>query len=155
MDSIDRRNTLALGGRPVVRAAANRAASRVREASNEVYFAPCETEKSCDLGNVSLDDTGRVMEIDMTVCGVCPNRQVAVGVWITEVDLAGNEHPRGFRAVTLPAHRSSTGKDVTVPTLRFILPDDQCEDGETVRNGRCRRFRVRAEQHYLDSDVSL
>ena len=80
----------------------------------------------------------------MTLRNMCPGRRAAVGMHLVEMDEAGTEYQRGFRAVTVPAHNGSQNCDVALPTVRFIIP-------ETVSVGGCRRhFVVRATNHYMD-----
>ncbi len=125
-------------------------------AANEthVYFEPCEETKAVTLTEGSVDGTGRTLDISMTLRGVCPSKRVAVGITITEVDNIGNEYPRGFRAVTLPAHSGSGCCDIAVPVTRFILPDDVRVDGGTGLCSGRRHFVVRTACHYADSALA-
>ena len=79
---------------------------------------------------------------------MCPGRRCAVGLHLTEMDEGGTEYPRGFRAITVPAHNHSQNRDVALPALRFILPEDM----SVARHGRRRHFIVRTTHHYLDED---
>ena len=115
-----------------------------------IYFGQCETTRVEVLPNMQLDEDGRVLEVSMTLRAICPNRRVAVGIMLTEVDAAGNEHPRGFKAIAVDAHHGACCADIAVQRTRFILPESLRVDGCTgVCNGR-RHFIVRAEAHYID-----
>lgn len=115
-----------------------------------VYFDSCETTRVEVLPNMQLDEDGRVLEVTMTLLSICPNRRVAVGIMLTEVDSAGNEHPRGFKAFVVDAHQGACCADIAVQRTRFILPESLRVDGCVgICQGR-RHFIVRAEAHYID-----
>lgn len=115
-----------------------------------ITFGQCETTRVEVLPNMQLDEDGRVLEVAMTLLAICPNRRVAVGIMLTEVDPAGNEHPRGFKAIAVDAHHGNCCADIAVQRTRFILPESLRVDGCTgVCQGR-RHFIVRAEAHYID-----
>ena len=118
-----------------------------------VYFDSCEANKCVSVAAVSSDETsqGRVLDVNLTMRGVCPGRRSSVGVHLTEVDENGGEHACGFRAVAIPAQNASSRCDVALPALRFILP----EDLNTASRGRRRHFIVRTTHHYLDEACSM
>ena len=120
-----------------------------------VYFERCEEAKAVDLGDVAMDEGGRVLDVTMTLKNVCPCKRTAVGVALSEVDAAGNEYARGFKCVTVPAHRNATCCDLKTPRMRFILPEDLRVDGATgLCNGR-RHFILRATTHHVDTGVTM
>ena len=118
------------------------------DGETHIYFESCEGSKEVTLSTEchNEDSLGRTLDVSLKLCNMCPGRRCAVGVHLTEMDENGNEAMRGFRAVTVPAHNASSNRDVAVPTLRFILPEDT-----SLVNGGCRRhFVVRATNHYVD-----
>lgn len=120
-----------------------------------VYFERCEEAKAVDLGEAALDEGGRVLDVTMTLKNVCPCKRTAVGVALSEVDAAGNEYARGFKCVTVPAHRNASCCDLKTPRMRFILPEDLRVDGATgICNGR-RHLILRATTHYVDTGVTM
>lgn len=112
-----------------------------------VFFDGCETSKCVTMSAACGEETsrGRVLDVNLTMRGVCPGRRSAVGVHIVEVDENGGEHARGFRAVSIPAQTASAPCDVALPAMRFILP----EDTSMARRGRRRHVIVRTTHHYL------
>lgn len=125
-------------------------------ADNEthVYFESCEDAKAVTLADSRVEGTGRTLDVCMTLCNVCPGRRAAVGIAISEVDNAGNEYQRGFRAITVPAHNNAACCDIAMPVTRFILPDDvRVDGGAGLCNGR-RHFVIRATCHYADTSAN-
>ena len=50
----------------------------------------CEDAVILDAGSVMLSSLGRILQLDVTVKNVCPNKRVALAVILTEVDQNGN-----------------------------------------------------------------
>jgi Ca-activated chloride channel family protein len=125
---------------------------------------PCPTPqdftvKSCndsvvvDMGQIDQDGTGRIIQLDVTVKDVCPNRRTALAVILSEVDQDGMEHQRGMKAMTLLAHDGRTCRDILVKCIRFVVPEDLNSNDDTTQS-LCagRNFRVRFIAHSIDTD---
>lgn len=111
----------------------------------------CEDTVVFDAGELSLQSQGRILQTDVTLLNVCPNRRVALAVSVTEVDENGLEYPRGLKTVTIPAHTRTTCRDVTVRCIKFILPEDLDVSGADPTSMCSQRsFRIRAFAHYID-----
>lgn len=112
-----------------------------------VYFDTCEGSKEINVCGTCQDDQalGRVLDVTTTLRNVCPGRRSAVGLTLNEVDNDGTEYARGFRAISVPAHSARCAQDITLESVRFILPED-------LSLQRRRHFVVRTEHHYLDAD---
>ena len=84
----------------------------------------------------------------MTLRNVCPLKRVALAAILTELDSQDNEHQRGMKILTIPAHNQPSCRNVTVRCIKFVLPED-----EAPLVGACneRRFRARFIAHYIDS----
>lgn len=129
--------------------------ARPVDENGHVYFDSCEDAKAVDMGEKYLDGGGRMLDVTMTLKNVCPSRRIAVGVALTEMDEVGAEHPRGFKAMTVPAHYQSSCCDVAMPAMRFILPEDLRLDGNGSICQGSRHFVVRATAHYVDTCASM
>lgn len=118
------------------------------DGETHIYFDSCEGTKELTLSSEchNEDSLGRVLDVNMTLCNMCPGRRCAVGVHLTEVDGNGTEYARGFRAFTVPAHNGSQNRDVALPSVRFIMP----EDVSLVNSNASRHFVVRTTNHYMD-----
>ena len=118
------------------------------EGETHVYYESCDGAKEVTISSEchNEDSMGRTMDVTMTLCNVCPGRRCAVGVHLTEMDENGNEYERGFRSLTVPAHNYSTNRDIELPSLRFIMP----EDVSVVDEGCRRHFVVRTTNHYME-----
>ena len=92
----------------------------------------------------------RVLDVTLVLRNVCPRRRVAVGISLAEVDGTGGEQGRGFHAMTVPAHTDSACRDVTLPSVRFVLPEDLRADKGGAAGER-RHFVVRTSSRYVDS----
>ena len=56
---------------------------------------------------------GRLVQLDVTLRNVCPNKRGALAAILTEVDNAGMEYKRGLKTMVVPAHNRDTCRDVT------------------------------------------
>ncbi len=113
----------------------------------------CQDSLLVDLGDVNLESLGRIVQLDVTVKNVCPNRRVALGIILTEVDSQGMEYQRGMKAITIPAHNYSTCRDVLVKCIKFVLPED-LNVSESDPSAICgtRNLRARFIAHNIDTD---
>lgn len=123
--------------------------------NGHIYFRSCEEAKIKSMPDKELDNTGRVLDVTMTLRNVCPCRHVSVGYLLTELDEDNNEHSRGFKAFTVEPHYQAGGADVELESIRFILPDDARLDGGKRQCEGTRHFIIRAEAHYAESSVSM
>jgi len=122
--------------------------SECASGETHVYYESCDSAKEVTIASECHNEAslGRVMDVTMTLRNVCPGRRCAVGVNLTEMDENGNEYQRGFRSLTVPAHNYCTNRDIELPALRFVMP----EDVSVADNGCRRHFVVRAINHYLE-----
>ena len=113
----------------------------------------CQDSVVVNLGDVSLESQGRILQLDLTLKQVCPGKRVALAVILTEVDENGQEHARGMKTVTIPAHYFPTCRDVLVKCIKFVVPEDLNGTGGNTRP-MCepRSFRARVIAHNIDSD---
>lgn len=112
----------------------------------------CTDSVEFDAGEISMNGLGRILQLDVTVQNVCPNKRVALAVLLSEVDSSDVEHKRGMKTMTIPAHTQSTCQDVTVRCIKFVLPEDLDVSDTTSSICDTRRFRARFIAHYIDSD---
>lgn len=129
--------------------------SGTAEGETHVYFDNCEETKTVTLPDMETQGTGRILDVTMTLKDVCPAKRLAVGITVSEVDQGGSEHARGFRAVTVPAHNKSGCCDITMPMVRFILPEDLRVDGGGCICQGARHFVIRTTCHYVDTDIVI
>lgn len=113
----------------------------------------CSDAVLVDLGDTYLESLGRIIQMDVTVKNVCPGRRVALAAILTEVDQNGEEHQRGMKAFTLPAHYGPSCRDVLVKCIRFVVPEDLDVSGSDPR-ALCnqRNFKARFIAHNIDTD---
>ncbi len=114
----------------------------------DVPVTGCEDFVQFDAGDLVLEDTGRILQLDINLLNVCPGRRVALAVVLTELDQNDVPQPRGMKTFIIPAHTLPTCSDVLVTCIRFILPDDG--------TGLCENRELRAQfmAHYIDNDFS-
>lgn len=119
----------------------------------DITVGRCQDSLVYDAGDVSLESLGRILQLDVNLKSVCPGKRTALGVVLTEIDQEGNEHQRGMKTMTIPAHNSPTCRDVLVKCIKFVLPEDMDVSGENppaICNAR--NFKARFIAHYIDSD---
>ena len=99
-----------------------------------------------DAGEIALDSVGRILQVDVTVKDVCPDRRVSLAMILTEVDDKGEKETKGVKVLTIPAHQEMGCRDVLVRCVRFAEPEDGANLCAT------RKFQVQTFAHYMDSD---
>ena len=93
------------------------------------------------------------MQLDVNLKNVCPRKRVALAIALSEVDQQGNEYQRGTKTLTIPAHFSTSCRDVLVKCVKFILPEDLgVSGGSTTAMCNTRNFKARVFAHNIDSD---
>lgn len=105
-----------------------------------------------DAGEIYAESLGRIVQLDVTLKNICPNRRVALAALIYEVDSNGFEYKRGIKTMTIPAHHKTTCQDIVVRCIKFVLPEDLDVSGSTNSMCNKRNFKARFISHYIDND---
>lgn len=112
----------------------------------------CEEAVTLDMGDAALEGLGRIVQLDVRLTGVCPDRRAAMAVILTEVDESGMEYQRGMKVMTIPAHSQNGCRDVLVRCIKFVLPEDlDVNGGDGADMCSTRRMRARCIAHYIDN----
>lgn len=111
----------------------------------------CDDDVQFDAGDVYLESLGRIVQVDVTLRNVCPNKRVALAVLLYEVDGEGKEHKRGLKTLTVPAHTREGCRDVTVRCIRFVLPEDLDVSGSASGICNTRKLKARFIANYVDN----
>lgn len=114
----------------------------------DIPLTGCNEFIQFDAGNLELNDTGRILQLDVNLLNVCPDRRVALAVILTELDPNNEIQPRGMKTFVIPPHGLPTCSDVLVSCIQFILPDEGF--------GLCSERVVRAQfvANYIDNNYS-
>lgn len=112
----------------------------------------CEDSIEFDAGELGMESLGRIIQLDVTLKNVCPNKRVALAVILNEVDQEGLEHKRGLKTMTIPAHTRESCQNVTVRCIKFVLPEDLDVTNNTDTMCNTRQFKARFIAHYIDND---
>ena len=121
----------------------------------DVAMTGCQDVMVVDLGDTFLQSQGRILQLSVRIRDVCPDRRVALAMIVHEVDENGLEHPRGMKAMTIPAHTNTTCQDLAVNCVKFILPEDlDVSGGTSVAMCNQRNLKVRVLAHYIDTDYA-
>lgn len=118
----------------------------------EVSVYGCSDAVEIDAGDICMDGLGRIVQLDVTLRNVCPNKRVALAVLLNEVDSQGNEYKRGLKTMTVPAHTRESCRDITIHCINFVLPEDLDVSNTTGSMCNTRNFKVRFIAHYIDND---
>ncbi len=119
----------------------------------DIRIDGCQDSLIYDVGDVSLESVGRILQLNVRLKNICPGKRTALGIVLTEVDQQGEEYPRGTKTITVPAHYYTRCRDVLVKCVKFILPEDLNRAGEAPGEMcRARNFKARVMAHYIDSD---
>lgn len=119
----------------------------------EISMEGCQDTALIDMGEIRQEGVGRIVEVSATLRHVCPGRRTAMAVILTEKDTDGNEHPRGMKVFTVPAHHYGECRDIRVRGIKFVLPEDleecRCAPGSMCRE---RKLSARVIAHRIDHD---
>lgn len=120
----------------------------------DVSIDGCEDSVEFDAGDLGMESLGRILQLDVTLKDVCPNKRVALAVILTEVDNCGCEHKRGLKTVVVPAHTRASCHDVSVRCIKFVLPESLDVSGapDVICNNR--KFKARFIANYIDNDFT-
>ena len=116
----------------------------------ELTVTGCRDSVVVDLGDVSLESQGRIIQMDVTIRNVCPGKRVALAAILTEVDRDGMEYQRGMKAMTIPAHNFPVCRDVLVKCIKFVVPEDLSVSGGAMCTPR--KFKARFLANNIDTD---
>ena len=114
----------------------------------------CDDTVYYNLGDVNLESLGRILQLDLVLKNVCPQKRVALAVLLNEVDESGNEYKRGMKAFTIPAHEYANCRDIQIRCIRFVLPEDLNADGNTTAICSQRNLEAKVIAHYIDYDFN-
>ena len=117
----------------------------------DVTVGGCTDTVEIDAGDMGLESLGRIVQLDVTLRNICPNKRVALAVLLNEVDSCGCEHKRGLKTLTVPAHTRATCQDVTIRCINFVLPEDLDASGSSTSICNTRKFKARFIAHYIDN----
>lgn len=121
-----------------------------------IDISGCVDGVSYDAGDIVFQSLGRILSISVTIKNVCPDKRVALAVFLTELDTNGVENKRGMKVLTIPAHSSSSCQDITVRCIEFILPEDlDASEGLSTSICNSRQFYIRAMVQYVDFDFDF
>ena len=131
----------------------------------ELYPEPCPeptvfTVPGCqDAVHVALDDAalqglGRIVQLDATLKAVCPGKQVAVSILLSETTADGAEKPRGVKHILVPPQEGTDCRDITLKCIQFSLPEALDTDGSQDSICNERSFHARVIANYVDTDFA-
>ena len=118
----------------------------------DLTVAGCKDTLEFDAGAIGMESLGRIVQLNVTLQNVCPNRRVALAAILTEVDAQGLEYKRGMKTILIPAHTRGTCRDVTVRCIKFVLPESLDVSGSTSSICNDRKFKARFIANYIDND---
>lgn len=120
----------------------------------DVTIDGCSDAMIYDAGDLMLESTGRILQLDVRLRNVCPNRRVALAAMVSEVDSEGIEYKRGFKTMTIPAHTRDTCQNISVRCIKFVLPEDLSVAEGADHTSICgdRQFKASFIAHYVDND---
>lgn len=119
----------------------------------ELSVDGCRDSVVLDMGDVYPESLGRILQLNVRVKNVCPGKRVALAAVLTEVDSNGDEHQRGMKTMTLPAHNYPNCRDILVRRIKFVLPEDLDVSGGSTRSiCNARNFKARFIANNIDTD---
>ena len=111
----------------------------------------CADTIEFDAGEIEMQSLGRIVKVNFTIPKVCPNKRIATAVILNEIDSEGNEHKRGMKTLTIPAHTGYSCRDVFLRCVKFVLPQD-LDVADSLNTCNERNLRVKILANYIDND---
>lgn len=118
----------------------------------DLEITGCTDSIEFDAGDIELTSLGRILQLDATIKNVCPNKRVALAIFVNEVDDFDVEYKRGFKVLTLPAHTQNTCQDILIKCIKFVLPEDLNVTNSLNMMCTSRKFKVSFIANYIDYD---
>lgn len=115
-----------------------------------ISASTCDEIVDAPLGDLYLMQSGNLLQISLTLKSVCPNRPVALGIYLTKKRASSSTYdPYAFRAFTIPGFSSTSGmcQDIPVDCLKFVLPPDA-----NIAACDVRYLKVYVFAHYIGVD---
>ena len=116
-----------------------------------VLLDSCEDAAVVEANETYLSGLGRIVQVDAVIRNVCPGREAAAALILTEMDNDGVEHNRGMKTVLIPAQPGTECQDIQLKCISFVVPESLDVTG--TPNSICdpRGFRVRVLANYVDT----
>lgn len=118
----------------------------------DLEITGCTDSIEFDAGDIELTSLGRILQLDATIKNVCPNKRVALAIFLNEVDDFDVEYKRGFKVLTLPAHTQNTCQDILIKCIKFVLPEELNVTNSLNMMCTSRKFKVGFIANYIDYD---
>ena len=110
----------------------------------ELILPSCTDSAEFDLGEFFVSPTGRIVELELSLCSVCPHRRIALAVQLYDGEEGGFSSLKTFE---LPAHCGPGCRDLRIRGIRFAVPDGACQCSR-------RALRARVLANYMDTDFN-
>ena len=118
----------------------------------EIQIPGCQDALHSVLPPVSLQSLGRIVQVDVTVKGVCPGKRLAVSIILSERDPEGIPQTRGVKHVLIPAQTGDACRDIILRCVQFSVPEILDSQGDPDSICKARQFEARVIANYVDSD---
>ena len=114
----------------------------------------CKDAIRVALNPTGIASLGRIVQLDVTLKGICPGKRVAASIMLMEKSPDGVETPRGVKHILVPAQTGDACKDVTLNCVQFSLPEALDAAGKTGSICDSRQFSARVLANYVDTDFA-
>ena len=102
--------------------------------------------------DTTIKDLGRIVQVDVPIKNVCPNKRLAVGVILTEIDSGNIEHNRGMKTLLIPPIESTKCENIIIKCVSFVVPEALDTTGNVDALCNSRDFKARVLVNYVDTD---
>ena len=103
--------------------------------------------------DTTIKDLGRIVQVDVPIKNVCPNKRLAVGVILTEIDSGNIEHNRGMKTLLIPPIESTKCENIIIKCVSFVVPEALDTTGNVDALCNSRDFKARVLVNYVDTDI--
>ena len=120
----------------------------------EITIPGCQDAVRVQLADTHLLSLGRIVQVDVTIQDVCPEKRVSASIILMEIAADGSKHPRGAKHILIPAQAGEACQDITLRCVAFSLPEGLDTTGDTGTICSQRKFEAMVIANYVDTDFT-
>lgn len=118
---------------------------------NNIVIDSCIDSKTVNLKPYEMQSLGRLLQLNVRLKNVCPNKRISLAVILYELDKKNKKYPRGMKTFIVSSDDDKCS-DLCVNCIEFVIPESLVLEVGGNPNSLCnnRRFSTKIIAHYID-----